>query len=483
MTNWRSLACTVALAMSGAIVAATGQAQTGGGLNVWDLELGTHATQLPNEAFVDFACGTRFGPPALPIADFTEFAKCRAEQDTGYHEVYFRYDDEPEYVALARYPTTKIIDPSTTAYDNPVIVAALFDDNGFMLGFRLISDPRADLTYRERGYSLADRILTRYTSFGLTCADLPRSERETPYQGMYLKRRCDGEKDGLRIYLESRLFRKAGQTGVNHDGPTEGLFESTTLFEIVLADGVADPQARLAELSDMPPTERQVAIEQARDCPGCDLRNVDLKRANLTGANLAGADLSGANLHGAILARADLSGANLLNANLNRADLRLARLPNAILGGAMLYGARMDGADLTSARLDLIMAGKVTLARANLRQASMTRADVREGRLNDADFTGADLSGSVFDDVQMTRSVLAGAQLVGASLWNISLIGADLSGVNASGSDFIGANLRDANLSGANFTDARLTSVNLSSTRLDGAVFSGAQLPAGFVPP
>ncbi len=478
--KWQFLILTVLGVAAGAPAAG---AQQAGGLTIWDLALGAHARELPAEAFVDYACGTRYGPPALPLADWTEFAKCRAEADTGLHEVYFRYDDEPEYLNLARYPDTKIIDPSTTAYDNPVIVSALFDNDGFYVGFRLVTDPRADLAYRERGYSLSDRLLTRYNPNGFACENLPRLERESPFQGMYLKRRCDATKDGVQLYVESHLFRKAGQTGINHDGPTEGLFESSTHFQAVLTAPVPEREARLAALTNRPLSERDQRIARARDCAGCDLRGVDLKRANLTGANLAGADLTGANLHGANLARADLTGAVLLNANLNRADLRLAVVKDATLAGVMLYAARFDGADLSGSNLDGILAGKVVFARANLANASMMQADVRQGRLNDANFAGANLTASLFDDVQMTRSVLAGAQLVSASLWRINLIGADLSGIDAREADFSNANLRDADLSGADFSDAQLRGVNLSATRREGANFAGAELPAGFTLP
>jgi uncharacterized protein YjbI with pentapeptide repeats len=451
------------------------------GLTVWDLRIGAHARELPRNAFVDFACGTRFGPPSILIADWREYARCPREPDTGYHEVYFRYDDEPEYISLAKYSDSEIIDPSTTAYDNPVIVTALFDADGFMVGIRMVTDPRADLTYRERGSSLAARLITRYGEANFSCQDLPPGAGESPYQGVFIKERCEGRSaDGtLNLSVRSHHFRKLGQTAVNVEGPTEGLFESITYFEAVLAEPIPDPAARLAALSDPPPTERDLLIERARDCPGCDLRFADLKRANLAGANLAGADLTGANLHGAILAGADLTGAQLLNANLNRSDLRRAIVTGAMLAGAMVYGSRFDGADLSGANLDSVMAGTAVFSRANLSNTTITAADLRRARLNDANFTASDLSGSLLDDVQMTRSILTGAKLVNSSLWRISLIGADLSSIDARGADFFGANLRDANLQSADFSGTRLTSANLSSARTEGTNFSGA---TGYVP-
>ena len=42
------------------------------------------------------------GPPARVLKSFGEFAQCPVERATGLHEVWFRYDDEMEYVARAR---------------------------------------------------------------------------------------------------------------------------------------------------------------------------------------------------------------------------------------------------------------------------------------------------------------------------------------------------------------------------------------------
>ncbi len=472
-----------ALVLSSVVAAAQPAGERFVALTVWDLKIGDHASQLPQDAFGDYACGTIFGPPALPLEGWTDYAKCRAETGTGYHEVYFRYDDEAEYIALARYAALQPVDPATTVFDNPVIVSALFDDNGFFVGVRLITDTRVDISYRERASSLAGRLVGRFGSANFQCVDLPPTEGETPYQGAFIKRRCDAASvDGMTMFAEAHHFRKLGQTAVNLDGPTQGLFEGVTRFQAVLAQPIRDPQVRLANLTEAPPSARDLLIRRALDCPGCDLRGADLKRADLRGANLAGANLDGANLHAANLDGANLAGASLLNANLNRADFRLATMEGAVLAGAMLYAARFDGANLSGATLDYVLAGRAVFSRARLDNASIVEADLRLARLNDADFTSANLSFSALDDVQMTRAILVGANLAGSSLWRITLTGANLTEVNARGADFFGANLRDANLTAADFSDARLTQVNLSAARTEGANFTGTRLPAGFVP-
>src|ERR1700681_4814672 len=69
---------------------------------IWDIKLGTPVAALPLEQFVDPACGNNGGPPSRVLASFKDFALCPVDKATGLHEVWFRYEDELEYVARAR---------------------------------------------------------------------------------------------------------------------------------------------------------------------------------------------------------------------------------------------------------------------------------------------------------------------------------------------------------------------------------------------
>ena len=110
-------------------------------LNVWDIRLGEAASEIP-EGFVNYACGTNGGPPSVPLANFTEYKKCRPDAN-GLHEVYFEYDDELEYWARALDLKAEIrMFAGTTAYEFPVVASVLFDDLGLAKGERLVTDPR-----------------------------------------------------------------------------------------------------------------------------------------------------------------------------------------------------------------------------------------------------------------------------------------------------------------------------------------------------
>ena len=344
--------------------------------SVWDLELGAHATEMPTNEFIDFACGTGGGPPSLPLSGWTEFAQCPAEA-TGFHEVYFQYDDEPEYWAQAlRIPTKILLYRYTSAYAIPVIVSALFDDDGFMAGFRMVTDSRVEVELRQKGSDLAGFLMGRYAGAEWVCEDLPRLDGEREFLSDFFKTRCvqHNEAAGLDLVVERHHLRKAGQFAINPaDGtPTTGQFESLSSLEVFLFEGIPDRAARLAAPADQEPAERDLAIQRALDCPGCDLAGADFKRADLRGANLAGADLTGANFHGAILAGADLSGAILVRANLNRADMKRADLREADLSKAMMFEARLDGADLSGARLQGAFGGKIQMIGATVTNANLS---------------------------------------------------------------------------------------------------------------
>ncbi|MCW5697703.1 MAG: pentapeptide repeat-containing protein [Bauldia sp.] len=461
--------------------------QDSGGLyapSVWDLTIGLHATELPTEQFMDFACGTNGGPPSTVIADFADYATCRPEQGTGFHEVYFQYDDEYEYVARARRDMTRAaLFQYTSVYSRPVIATALFDADGFMRGLRLVTDPRVDLATRGQAYTLGGFMRARYDG-DWQCEDLPRIEGESAYQGMYIKELCTLLDGNVRRTVETHLYRRPGQHEFDRNGlPTSGEFESVTRYEEIAIDEVEDREARLAAIAAAPPPEADPLIAQALDCPGCDLARADLKRANLTGANLAGANLEGANLHAAILANANLAGANLRGANINRSILTGANLAGADLSGAMLYESRLDGANLAGATAVGLLAAHARLIRADLTGAIVADSDLTQIRMTNAVAVNASFARSGLQQAQLMRTDFTGAILDRAVLLDSSLVGATLAGATARIADFLGADLRDTDLSNVNFSGSRMTGAILARAIVDGAVFEGTMLPAGFTPP
>lgn len=474
------------------LVVSIASAQEDGGLyapSVWDLTLGEHATELPRDEFIHYACGTNGGPPSLPMVDWRGFDQCRTEQETGFREVYFEYDNELELWARANNLMTQAALYEFTSVNSvPVIASGLFDENGFLVGLRLVSDPRkidfADEDGRNLAIALSGFLEARFGDVVWDCVDLPRLEGEQEVAGRYEKQACTATTaDGHDLYLETHHYRRPGQQVIDPVGNrvTQGEFWSETRFEMTLAEPVADVEQRLAEVDAAVAAagsdERALLAERALDCPGCDLSGAYLKRADLTGANLEGANLTDANLHEALLRGANLNGAILDGANLNGANLLQVEAQGATFNEVMLYGARLDGGNLAGADLTLAKASRATMARADFSNAVMLAIDLRDARLNDAVFAGADMRFSWLHGAQLTRSDFSGARmsdtlLIGTNFNHANLVGADL--YNA---DLTSADLRFADLTGADLSYAILTYVLLNQTVIDDVNWTGAELP------
>jgi hypothetical protein len=206
--------------------------------DVWSLKLGTPASMLPHDAFVDYACGSNGGPPQQSLAGWSDYDKCHPEPN-GLYEVDFRYDDELEYRAKAHRATTLIAQyAGPKVLDFPVIVSGLIDANGTLSGLRIVTDPQISPQDRKQAYTLSNFFKARYGSDGWDCIDTPAGPGETPVGTLYINRRCTKlVKGDMRAVLETRFLRKPGQAEFSASGKlTVGQFESSTRLELLRPD-------------------------------------------------------------------------------------------------------------------------------------------------------------------------------------------------------------------------------------------------------
>lgn len=500
----RVLLVTAALAIFSPATAQQSQHRTG----LLDLTLGTAASALPEEVFIDYACGTNGGPPGKVIASFRDFAAC-APESSGLHEVSFRYDDELEYRLLARGDAGGAeINGGTTISGYAIYASALFDDGGTLRGLRAVTDDRETLRNRTNSYVLADYLQNYFGREGFACTDHDPVKGEEPLGNTYLNQTCSKTADGMTIQTEAHLFRKAGQTVVNAHTQqvNRGQFESSARLEITEA----------GEAAGAPAVAATTTTYTGGDCVKCDLRHADLRGlklddADLTGADFYAADLSGASCVGckldgarfkrAVLAKADftdasivegnfhaakmdnvvLDGADLSNANLNRTDLGFAQLAKTKLNGAMLYGADLRSGDLTGADLSQAMAGTAKMPRAKLDSATIVGTDMRDTTLRGASFVGAKLDASAFDHADMRDIKAAGVIITGARLPWVDIRGADLTGATLDGTAFYSADLREADLTGATLTNGDLYRAKTAGAILDGVALAGTKMPNGAI--
>lgn len=216
---------------------------------VWDLNIGQPVAAQPSPAeFRGFACGANGGPPRHPLSGWNEFARCRAEEAGGLHEIYFEYDDEYEYVARAKdLPREVSRWAGTTEAGFPVMVSALFDDGGVLRGIRIVTDPRpehrndlieADVKKRGDAYLFGGVMAARYgIEAARDCTSLAAAEGESPVGTLLVKQACEriDPVKGVKIVVRANFYRKPGQSGINPQLPTQltrGQFESSARLEI-----------------------------------------------------------------------------------------------------------------------------------------------------------------------------------------------------------------------------------------------------------
>jgi hypothetical protein len=201
---------------------------------IWDIKLGTPVAQLPLDQFVDPACGTNGGPPSRVLKSFADFALCPLDKATGLHEVWFRYDDEMEYIARARRSEVMIrLYQANVLGGQPIITSLLIDSAGLVQGYRIVNDPRAAGSLREEAYGLAD-MFKGMVDPGLDCTDLPPAPGERPIDDFFVKQTCEAKAGGQVTRIEARRYYKPGQYLVdpNDNRITENEFESSARLEV-----------------------------------------------------------------------------------------------------------------------------------------------------------------------------------------------------------------------------------------------------------
>ena len=207
---------------------------------IWGLQLPSPAGDLPQEEFVDPACGTNGGPPGLAIGSFERFERCRPDA-SGLREIWFRYDDEWELIArAARDPDAIARNNAMVVLGQPVTLSLLIDRAGLVQGYRIFTDPRADEELRAQAYGIAIAFKARFGTDGWTCNDTPAAEGETAILGIFVKERCEKAADGLAITVESRHYYKPGQAMLdpNTGLPTVNQFESSARLQAVRVEAL-----------------------------------------------------------------------------------------------------------------------------------------------------------------------------------------------------------------------------------------------------
>lgn len=205
--------------------------------DVWDLQIGQSASALPRD-FVEFACGTNGGPPARPLGGFADYLSCKAGE-TGLYEVYFRYNDEDEYVARALEQAHDIERlRGTRVYGFDATISALLDSAGVLSGIKIVSDPRGvEPGIRNDQWRLGALLMRHFGTEGWSCENLPLGERESPVTSFFVKKRC-GKRTAEAIFrMEQDYYHRRGESFTDEFGKVQPTyFVSTSRFEMLMED-------------------------------------------------------------------------------------------------------------------------------------------------------------------------------------------------------------------------------------------------------
>jgi hypothetical protein len=237
-----SAALLAALAAAGAAQEPVHHAEPA--FTIWDVELGTPVSAIPETEVAEIACGTNGGPISTPLARFSEFLAC-APEPSGLREVHFAHDDEMQYVARALSNEFEFLQDGTTVYSQPVLLSVLVDGEGIAQGIRIVTDPRVRDRERRRAPTLIRNFESRFGAWRPQCTELPPAEGEEPAGNFFLKTVCTAvSPDGsATLRLDASYLRKRGQEPVNTETRTvnTGYFEAYSRLELVRAPYVPAP--------------------------------------------------------------------------------------------------------------------------------------------------------------------------------------------------------------------------------------------------
>ena len=145
-----------------------------------------------------------------------------------------------------------------------MIVSALFDEAGVLRTIRIVTDARpehrnelieANLRKRADAYLFGGVMAARYEiDAARDCRALPAADGESAVGALFVKQSCEriDAVKGLKIAVRANYFRKAGQSGVNPQLPTQltqGQFESSARLEI-RQSAAGDPDGPAKSASD-----------------------------------------------------------------------------------------------------------------------------------------------------------------------------------------------------------------------------------------
>lgn len=169
------------------------QAQEFRGNDLRDIRVGMAVNELPKTDYVGFACAT----DDKAISGWEKWNDCPADAG-GLHAIKFGYDRE----------TSR---DGTMVAGHPATLTLMVDNNAYVAGLRIDTDPKARLYMHKKAFLLGMQARSRYGSEGWACIEGNPSAGEQPVGGVYVNEQCKKTVSGRSLVVERRLFRRPNQ--------------------------------------------------------------------------------------------------------------------------------------------------------------------------------------------------------------------------------------------------------------------------------
>jgi hypothetical protein len=157
--------------------------------------------------------------------------------------VYFRYNDEGEYVARALEQAHDIERlRGTRVYGFDVMTSALLDGAGVLRGIRVVTDPRGvEPGTRNDHWRLGALLMRHFGETDWDCQELPLAERETAITSFFVKRRCTKLTADASLKVEQDYYHRSGEGFTDEFGKVQPTyFVSTSRFELMATTATSD---------------------------------------------------------------------------------------------------------------------------------------------------------------------------------------------------------------------------------------------------
>jgi hypothetical protein len=178
-------ATTVALSVSPAFAAASGDLR--GGVNVGMME-----TELPADGYKAFAC---VAPKDKALSGFADWKTCEVDTDS-LREMRVAVDEPGQ--------------EDTVVAGHPVDLTLGFDDAGRLARIVIDTKPKGPMYLRKKAFLLGLQARARYGDDGWDCKQSPLGADEEPLGQSSIKEHCVKTSGDRRITVDRSLYRKVG---------------------------------------------------------------------------------------------------------------------------------------------------------------------------------------------------------------------------------------------------------------------------------